>query len=805
MSLALMIAVPPSVALGDTLIPNGTSSSQAGTPPNGRSFSLSGQIDFEANQGQHHSAARFLARAPGYNVFLTEAGATFTFHANSEKAGGASQSLPPMALKFENASAAVRLSAEEQSAHQTNYILGDSKATSFTNIPSFKKVRYQGIYPGIDIVFYGKNGQVEYDFILQPGADPGKIEYGFSGADRIELSPNGDLLLGTAAGSLTQHKPVVYQSIAGKLVPVAAEYQLTAGNRVKFKLANYDRAQLLTIDPILSYSSYLGGASGDFATAIAVDAAGSAYVTGFTQSANFPVAGAYQSTRAGTIDVFVAKLNASGTALVYATYIGGRSSDSRAYGIAVDQSGNAYVAGWTSSNTFPVTAGAYSSAISGGGGFITKLNAAGNTLGYSTYLKTAIPAGVRVNAAGEAFVAGYTTGGLPVTAGAYQPVIRAAGVQSGFVTKMNAAGSGLVYSTYLGSSGTTYIKGLAVDGSGNAYLAGSTRGGDFPVTAAFQPAMNGSGDAIVAKLNPTGTALLYSTFLGGAALESANAIDVDRTGRMFVAGDTYSVDFPVTSGMKPYPATSFNNGFITIIGANGSSLMFSEYLGGKNCLSSTVTNCAPFDPSDVATSIAVEPGGRHVTVAGFFGSVEVEGLREALQTARRGYRDAFIAKYGFNEFSPSRPYLLEYMTRFGGDDNDQANGIALDREGNAYVVGDSVAGTSFPTTGGAFKVATAGMQESFVAKLTTNGLPLRLDGICGSYEAPGTVNLAVHSLANASGDVSILQGDQVIASVTLAEGYASYSKPLPPGAYKFSARRESDGMLSRPIYCEFRP
>jgi hypothetical protein len=535
-------------------------------------------------------------------------------------------------MKLVGANPAAKVSGTAELPGKSNYFIGNDPKKWRTNVANYAKVKYQGVYPGIDLVYYGNQQQLEYDFVVAPGGDPRAIRFEIvgavapvsssrerddgdiaatepHGADTAEgvaaglsrqnqdggvkpplrIDPNGDLLITTEAGEVRFHKPVVYQPVEAPfraapagLKPgataaanpksqiqnrksVDGRYALLADNRIGFDIGAYDPSQPLIIDPVLSYSTYLGGSDEDFAYGIAVDASGNAYVTGRTQSGDFPTLGAFQTSYGGGGfyggDAFVAKLNAAGSALVYSTYLGGSNID-LAYGIAVDAAGSAYVAGQTYSSNFPTTPGAFQPVYGGGSddAFVAKLNVAGSALVYSTYLGgssydftyTDVGYGIAVDAAGNAYVTGFTASSdFPTTPGAFQTSRR--GDDDAFVAKLNAAGSALVYSTYLGGSNYDLAGDIAVDASGNAYVSGYTESiesSNFPTTpGAFQPSYGGGTvDAFVTKLNAAGSALVYSTYLGGTAVDGGQDITVDAAGNAYVSGITDSSNFPTTPG-----------------------------------------------------------------------------------------------------------------------------------------------------------------------------------------------------------------------------------------------------------------
>src|SRR5438445_703660 len=357
-------------------------------------------LHFQANRGQTHEDVRFLARGPGYSLFLTPTEAVLTLmkpessarkpaaHGKSEPRGPATGTV--LRMTFAGANPEPRVTGLEELPRKANYFIGNDRAKWRTNVPTYAKVQYREVYPGIDLVYYGNQQQLEYDFVVRPGANPNRIVLGFEGADRLEVDAQGDLVLHTAAGPIRQRKPVIYQEVGGVRKEIPGGYVLSGPQQVSFQLAAYDQSRPLVIDPVLVYSTYLGGSDRDAGLGIAVDAAGNAYVTGQTSSTNFPTtAGAFQTAFGGgfrDIDAFVTKLNSTGSALVYSTYLGGSCFDD-GHGIAVDAAGNAYVTGRTCSTNFPTTAGAFQTTFGGvNDASVTKINSTGSALVYSTYL-----------------------------------------------------------------------------------------------------------------------------------------------------------------------------------------------------------------------------------------------------------------------------------------------------------------------------------------------------------------------------------------------------------------------------------
>ncbi|MGC1170498.1 MAG: SBBP repeat-containing protein, partial [Candidatus Acidiferrales bacterium] len=450
-------------------------------------------LSFEANYGQTDSKVDFLSRGHGYSIFLTGKEVVIALKAGrslegkglpsrklvkKQKEGAAKGTVVRMELAGANPAPLV-LGAGELSG-KANYFLGNDPTEWRTNIPRYAKVKYKSVYPGVDLVYYGNQGQLEYDFALAPGVHPNEIRLKFDSGGKVRVDEKGDLLLGSGSEEVRLEKPVAYQEVAGERKRVEASYMLESADRIGFRLGQYDRNRPLIIDPVLSYSTYLGGSTGDDGFGVAVDVFGNAYVTGETASTDFPTAHALQPTYGGgSEDAFVAKINPSGSALVYSTYLGGNNYE-YGYGIAVDAFGNAYVMGYTQSSNFPTTAGAFEGNCCGA--FVTKINASGSALVYSTFLNGAEDDGIAsiaVDAFGNAYVTGGTSSAnFPTTAGAFQTTLN--GSTNAFVTKFNPRGSALVYSTYLGGSTYEYGYGIAVDASGNAYVTGETASADFP-------------------------------------------------------------------------------------------------------------------------------------------------------------------------------------------------------------------------------------------------------------------------------------------------------------------------------------
>jgi Beta-propeller repeat/IPT/TIG domain len=616
-------------------------------------------MSFEANAGQSDASVKFLARGDGYGLFLT-----------SNEVVLVPSKRHAVRMRLSGGNIHPQVTGDEELPGKSNYFIGNDPSKWRTNVPTYAKVRYREIYPGIDLVYYGHGRQLEYDFLIGPGADPGAIRLAFDGSEQPAIDHNGDLVLKAESGGeqVRLKKPIVYQRVKGSRQDVAAEYRLSINHEVSFKLGSYAVDELLVIDPVFSYSTYLGGNSTDEGYSIVVDSTGNAYVAGLTYSIDFPTQNPLQRFKGGSSDAFVSKFNAAGSGLVYSTYLGGNADD-KGYGIAVDVIGNVYVTGLTRSPDFP-TANPFQGAEGGlGDVFVSKLNASGSALVYSTYLggnNTETGYGIAVDASGNAYVTGETLSTTFPTANPMQSA--SGGYEDAFVAKFNAAGSGLVYSTYLGGSGFDGGHGIALDSSGNVYLTGGTTSLNFPTKNPIQPPpASNIGEAFVSKLNPDGSALTYSTYLGGHGLDRGEGIVVDGSGAAYVTGSTASNDFPTMNSFQPIYGGGIYDAFVTKFNATGSALLYSTFLGGGD--------------KDYGHSIALDGSG-NAYVTGETWSPNFP-IASPLQGANGGLSDAFVSK-----FNATGSALL-YSTYFGGEFADGGFSIALDGSGNAYVTGQT--------------------------------------------------------------------------------------------------------------------
>ncbi len=530
-------------------------------------------LRFEPNRGQANSRVQFLARSRAMSVLLGEGEATLIFHPEGHEAVESAV----VRMRLLNARKPKAVEGVDQSSAIANYFHGTDSRKWRTNIPLYGKVRYDEVYQGVDLVYYGNQGRLEFDFEVAPDTDPKSILLELQGAERLSLDGSGELVAHTEAGELRLKKPVAYQVAAGRRRQVEAHFTLLAGNRLSFALGSYDRTLPMVIDPVLVYSTFLGSTGDESSQAIAVDSAGSAYITGYTLSAYFPAVGGTANMHPSYdyyAEVFIVKLNPAGTDVVYSTCIGG-SGDDQGHSIVVDNSGNAYVAGTADWADFPLVSPV---PVQSGKGFLLKLNPEGNTVLYC--IPSAGPHVAVDKRNGSAYTAGRTSSaGFVTTTGAYQSAF--GGQSDGLVGKVDPGGVPL-FLTYLGGAGYDSIEGIAVDGDGNPIVTGYTESTGFPTTTGVvKRSLSGVRDAFVTKLSSDGSTLVYSTYLGGSGEDLAYGIAVDSAGSAYVTGYTLSADLPTTPGVvQPTPGGSGGQGFALKLSLDATSLVYSTYLGG---------------------------------------------------------------------------------------------------------------------------------------------------------------------------------------------------------------------------------
>jgi hypothetical protein len=719
-------------------------------------------LAFVENHGQTDARVRFYAQGPRYAFHFTRDAALLTFTEDANAARGV-----VLGLRFIGANPHVTIEGAEPAPGEVNYFHGSDPTRWRTAVGRYSQVVYHDLWPGIDMRLLGHRGSLKYEFHVRPGARVSDIRLAYSGSNGTVLDGRGGLLIQTAVGVMRDSPPLAYQDVNGSRALVASRYALTPSPRGETEYgfvvgAGYDAGRDLIIDPGLDYSTFLGGGADEIAYGLAVDSAGNAYITGLTQSPDFPTtAGAFDRTGAPNnfLDAFVTKLNANGTALVYSTFLGGGNFEwGRA--IAIDAAGNAYIAGQTKSSDFPTTGGAFDRTfnvdtcprcgIDQYDAFVTKLNAAGSGLVYSTFLggfDIDDALAIAVDGSGNAYVGGETgSSNFPVTAGAFDTTRN--GEYDAFVTKFNATGSALVYSTYLGGTLVDFIEDAQVDASGNAYVVGSTRSPDFPTTAgAFDTTQGGEFDAFVTKLNAAGSALVYSTFLGGAAFDSAQGVAVDSSNNAYVAGGAGAPDFPTTTGA--FDRTS-GGGFVTKLNATGNALVYSTFLRGAS-----------------ASAVIVDGTG-NAWFTGVAGS-GFPATPDAFDATPNGGADAVVGA-----LDPDGSALI-FGTFLGGNDSDVGMDIAFDPGGNTIVAGRTFS-ANFPTTTGAFDRVWNGDMlifwgDAFVTKVATGAAPPPPP----PPPPPPTDPLPAPSLLSPPNDARFARGSTITFDWTDVAGAATYT------------------------------
>ena len=668
-------------------------------------------LRFEENRGQAGPNVDYVARGPGFSLGLHATG--FTLLTDSDE-----KTAIPLQMNLHAADAA-ELSGEQPLPTTSNYFLGRDPARWLKNVPNYAAVRYAAIYPGIDLRFYGNAaGRLEYDFIVAPGGDPAQIKMTFSGAESIRVDSQGDLLLETASGVLRQHAPVIYQPASGKRgaqspQPVAGQYTVS-GQDVSLKVGPYDPTRPLVIDPVLVFSTFLGGADNEAAYGLVRDSGNNLYLTGFTYSAaDFPSSeGPYDSGYNGNQDVFVLKLSAEGDSVIYATYFGGSDNDI-GFDLAVDRGDRVTVTGMTRSDDFPVVADFEGGSFGGSGyhnggedAFAFRLNAYGTDVDYSVYLGgSANERGqaVAVDEGGNAYLTGFTfSDDFPVSGG-YQDW--PGGSEDIFVTKLTEEAA-LAYSTYVGDTRTDIAHDLVVDAGGQVYVAGSTFS-DYltPYYAGgYQTSNGGSEDAFLFKLNADGDDILFFTYLGGISNDAAYGLALDAGANIYLTGRTYSPGFPTTAGAYDESYNGSEDVFAAKFSPDGSNLIYSTFLGGSA------------HENEAGLDIGVDVSGQ-AYLTGYTYSPDFPTLPGSYDTTHNGSQDVFLTR-----LTPDGD-AVSYSTFLGGSGNEVAHALAVDAGGEVYLTG-LTRSLDFPTSHESYEATyRGGGMDAFLSKLELRLVP----------------------------------------------------------------------------------
>ncbi len=681
-------------------------------------------LSFEPNAGQAAPEARYMVHSAGGTLLFTSSGVTISLP--DEKGASATagyknghlnalqsticdpQSFSTVGLHFIGASSATSIASGQVLPGKVNYLLGKDRAKWHTGLPTYGSIAYSELYPGISLDYSGTDGRLKGTYTVDPDADPTNIRWRYDGANSVSVDKDGNLQIAinnsklkTQNSKLTEHAPVAWQEIAGKRIAVSVRYEIAKDGNIGFALGEYDRTRPLIIDPTLTYSTYLGGFYGEGAADIALDATGNIYVTGGTSSSDFPTTpGVFQPVWGGQSDAFVAKLSADGSTLIYSTFLGGDGEiDGGDVGqsISVDAAGNATIGGSTDAENFPTTPDAYQIVFGGSGDmFISKLNADGSDLIFSTYYgDEGVEAGSKfvTDAAGNTYFTGYFEG----AANSYA-----------LVAGLSADGSRLLFQRSLGGhipgpgdeNANTHGGGIALDSAGNIYVTGDTRASDFPITfGAYRTTIEAFEDGFITKLAPSGQQILYSTYIPGGVSDYPSDIAVDTAGNAYITGNTSSGDFPTTAGAFDTTYGSGRDSFVTKLNPSGSALVYSTFLGGE---------AFAFDHNeDYGFAIRVD-AAESAYVVGYTESPDFP-VSNAIQPTIRGPYDAFVTK-----FNPSGSGLV-YSTYLGGSRGDVAGGIALDNNGNAYISG-STSSLDFPMVN-PVQPNNHGSSDAFIARI----------------------------------------------------------------------------------------
>jgi hypothetical protein len=687
-------------------------------------------LHFEANEGQTDASVKFLSRGPGYSLFLTQAETVVTL---AKHAAGAQPETAVVRMAWAGADPQAKVTGLAPLPGKSNYLMGSDPAQWHRGIASYGKVRYENLYRGVDLVFYGNQRQLEYDFVVAPGANPNAIRLSFSGEDQLSIDAQGNLVIGSGATRFVQNAPVVYQEVGEKRVQVEGAYVKKSAHEVGFELAAYDTGKTLFIDPVLVFSTFLGGSGSDEIHGVAVDGANNIYVAGYTASVNFPTTAGTVSTgcpgcAAYYTSLFVTKLSAAG-ALVYSTYVGSTNTADKASGIALDASGNAYVVGETyypgSGPTFPSVNPLTPTANNGGGGFLFKLNATGSALLYSTVFRSGSSAasyGVAVLGSSAFVVGGGAVGStmFPIwpTAGTYNSLYGTSGSYDTYILKIDTTQSGLTALKYATRIGSGFGYGIAVDGSGNAFITGESQ-------------ISSNRKVLVAKLDAAGS-VVFAKELGGAGDSYGWGIAVDGPGNLYVTGQTAAADFPVTAGAFQTVYGAMIDGFVTKLDPTGATL-YSTFLGGAAS-------------TDIAHAITVDASGQ-AYVAGQADSSNFPITANAVQPAKASPNtEAFLSVVN------AAGTGLVYSSFLGGSGNtaggDKGFGVALDSTGAVIVAGQTDS-PDFPNTAGSAQgTFGAGSFDGFVTKVSLAGGP-------GPGPGPGTVPAPPSSVTATAGDAHV--------------------------------------------------
>lgn len=759
---------------------------------------------FIENKGQWPGEVLFMTRMAGVDVWITDRGVVYDFNKLRAKTGAKTKKkITPSQSKsgdeeiknFERYGQVIKMNLKNiapgpgtegkvKSSGYYNYFPGKDPSKWVGHVNLYKEALVKNIYKGIDLRYYWDQGSIRYDYVVQPGGEVSKIKLAFEGASKIYLNGIDELVMMTRFGAVKQMGLQAYQENNKLKQTVASRFMQDGDGTISFDVGNYDKTRPLIIDPLL-YSTFIGGTGSETSSGIAIDGSGNAIITGSGYSTDYPTKpGSYSEAPTGNWDVFVTKLNSNGSDLIYSTFIGG-TNDDVSNSIALDDMGNVYITGYTSSFDYPITPGAFDEtgnsewvcdeeyySCDRSDVFVTKLNSSGSALQYSTFIGgLAYQAGtsIAIDDSHNACVTGYTSStDFPTTSGSYDDSFN--GGYDAFIVKLNNTGSALLYSSFAGGGNNDYGASIATNADGNAYLTGYTQSENFPVTAgAFDETYNYGYDVFVMKLNPAGSELVYSTYLGGNDFDFVYSLALDASGAVYITGSTYGFNFPVTAGAYDETINGGNDVFVTKLNSSGSALIYSTFIGGNSW--------------DNAYSIALDgDGNAYIT-----GNVEVypdnfssfpvtSGAFDP--TYNGGTYDAFVSMLSSNGSA------LLYSTFLGGSVYDMGSAITTDANGYVFVTGYTFS-PEYPTTQGAFDQTYNGMWDSYVTKLevtinnTFTFIPSNNSPVCAGntlylavFPSGGTSPYA-YSWMGPNGFSSTLQNPSINSATTAASGIYS--------------------------------
>ncbi|MEM4326260.1 MAG: SBBP repeat-containing protein, partial [Candidatus Pacearchaeota archaeon] len=746
------------------------------------------ELSFIENKGQWDQDVLYLCRMNGTDIWITRKGINYTFYKKDKIGDGRCPDHQydvlfghRIIIEWEGCNSDIIVQNNRKDLSYHNYFINGWRNEGVSYVPLYKEVLIKNLYEKIDIRYYFDKGCLRYDFIVYPGGDPSNIKFKIRGQYNDVVKSN-EIVCTTRFGEMSVSDLYSYQNNYWR---VESSFVKQENNTYAIEIGNYAKDQLLVIDPLI-YSTYLGGSIDDNSYSIAVNNTGEVYVAGKTSSVNYDVTpGVFQIFNNGADDVFVTKLNSSGNSLVFSTYIGGTSGET-ANAIDIDALGDIYITGMTISNNYPTTSGVFQSTHGGGitDAFITKLNSTGSSLVYSTYIggnASDWGEGIFVDNGGNAYITGYTaSSNFDVTPGSYQTIND--GFNDIFISKLNPGGSGLIYSTYLGGSSNDYGLGIVVDNSGNAYITGRTSSNNYDITlGAYQVVNNGMDDAIITKINSSGTSLIYSTYIGGSGNDWGRDITIDNLGNAYVTGKTTSIDFDVTAGAFQAILQGSDDAFVSKIDLSAGTLVYSTYIGGSGI--------------DDGWGIEID-NFSNVVIVGYTNSIDFDITPNATQITNNGNNDVFLSVLDLSINN------LLYSTYLGGSSNDWGYDLIIDCENNTYITGITTSGDYVVTTG-SYQTSPDGSYESFITKISydTSFIILLSPSFADSqivcvnepiapivYSIPLGSNINVSGLPNGVNSTISISGDSIIIiGVPISPGIFNYTITVIVGCINVTA------------------